>query len=130
MYLSNPSGGSGDLDKGIRMESVRGDPFLNIFRKNEQDLLKDWICGLLEKEKSRGIRSQRFLDKANGRMEVPFREMGKVLDEQSREEIQEFVFCHFKLKMFITWLNIQVFNSRKSQDYIKIISICISHGIG
>lgn len=35
MYFSNLSGGSGDLDKGIRMESVRGDLFLNIFRKNK-----------------------------------------------------------------------------------------------
>ena len=31
--------------------------------------------GLGEKEKRCSVRSQRFLDKANGRMEVSFREM-------------------------------------------------------
>lgn len=38
------------------------------------------------------VKSQRFLDKVNGSVEVPFKELDKVLDEQSREQIQEFIF--------------------------------------
>lgn len=38
------------------------------------------------------VRSQRCLDKVKGSVEVPFRELDKVLDEQSREQIQEFIF--------------------------------------
>lgn len=40
-----------DLDKGIKVEIVRSNWFLNIFRKNQKDVPTECICGIQEKEK-------------------------------------------------------------------------------
>lgn len=52
------------------------------------EALDMWVM----RERGVMVRSQRFLDKVKGSVDLPFKELDKVLDELSREQIQEFTF--------------------------------------